>query len=115
MSREDWDGAKAKTEEQKSLIDFKPPEPNNEKGTDQQTDLGKVMEVDDLPFQSLTIGQDKPKEEPLELTDLLVPPPVTASAMASVTADDTTEDTDEGLMQQELELQQRKAKIQTIQ
>ena len=30
----------------------------------QQTDIGKVTEVDDLPFQNLTIGQDKLKEEP---------------------------------------------------
>ena len=51
-----------------------------------------------LPFQNLTIGQDKPKEEPLEVTDSLVPPPV----MVSVTADNTTEDTDGGLMKQEL-------------
>ena len=30
-SSEDWEGDKAKAKEQKSLIDFKPPEPNNEK------------------------------------------------------------------------------------
>ena len=35
-SSEDWDSAKAKAKEQKFLIDFKPPEPINEQGTDQQ-------------------------------------------------------------------------------
>ena len=60
-----------------------------------------MTEVDDLPFQNLTTGQDKPKEEPLEVTDSLVPPP----AMASVTADNTMEDTDGGLTEQELRLQ----------
>ena len=47
-SSEDWDGNKAKAKEQKSLIDFKPPEPNTKKGTDQKTDIGKVTEVDDI-------------------------------------------------------------------
>ena len=100
-SSKDWDDDKAKAKEQKSLIDFKLPEPNNEKGTDQQTDVGKVKEVDDLPFQNLTIGQDKLKEEPLEVIDSLVAP----SATASVTADNTMKDTDGGLMEQELRLQ----------
>ena len=50
-SSEDWDGHKAKTKEQKSLIGFEPPEPNNEKGTDQQTDVRKVTEVMTYPFR----------------------------------------------------------------
>ena len=54
--------------------------------------MGKVTEVNDLPFQNLTIGQDKPKEELLKVTDSLVPPPV----MASVTADDTMKTLMEG-------------------
>ena len=60
-SREDWDGDKAKAKDKKSIIDFEPPEPNNDKGTDQQTDIGKATEVDDLPFQNLTIGKDQIK------------------------------------------------------
>ena len=41
------DGDKAKTKVQKSLIDFEPPKQDNDKETDQQTDIGKVTDVDD--------------------------------------------------------------------
>ena len=58
--------------------------------------MRKVILVDDIPFQNLTIGQDKPKEEPLETTSTLVSPPV-AMTMALATdmakPDDTMEDT----------------------
>ena len=80
------------------------------KGIDQQTDVGKVTEVNGLPFQNLTIGQDKLKEEPLEVTDSLVPPPV----MASATADNTMEDTDGGLTEQELRLQREEGEYDKI-
>ena len=113
LSSEHWDRNKAKAKEQKSLIDFKSPEPNK-KGTDQQTDVGKVTEVDDLPFQNLTIGQDKPKEDPLEVTDSLVSPPAMASVTASATADDTTEDTDGGLTEQKLRLQREEEEYDKI-
>ena len=78
--------------------------------TDQQADVGKTMEVDDLLFQNLTIGQDKLKEEPLEVTDSLVLPPV----MASMTADNTMKDTDGGLMEQELRLQREEEEYHQI-
>ena len=97
---EDWDSDKAKAKEQKSLIDFKSPKQDNDRETDQQTDTGKVTDVDGIPFQNLTLGQDKLKEEPLEVTDSLVPKPV-----ALVIADDNTEKTNGGLMEQELRLQ----------
>ena len=46
--------------------------------------MRKVTLVDNISFQNLTIGQDRTKEEPLETTDTLVPPPVaTASALAT--------------------------------
>ena len=105
-SSEDWDVDKAKAKEQKSLIDFKPPKLDSDKElTDQLTDMMKVILVDNIPFQNLTTGQDKPKEEPLETTNTLVPPPV-AMTMALATdmakpdnimedtakPDDTTED-----------------------
>ena len=66
--------------------------------------------MDDLPFQNLTIEHDKLREELLEVTDSLVPPP----AMVSVTADDTKEDTDGGLMEQELQLQREEAEYNKI-
>ena len=83
--------------EQKSLTDFKSPKPDSDKElTDQLTDMRKAILVDDIPFQNLTIGQDRPKGEPLETTNTLVPPPV-AMTMALMTdtakPDDITEDT----------------------
>ena len=95
-SNGDRDSDKAKAKEQKSLIDFKPPKLDSDKElTDQLKDMRKVILVDDIPFQNLTIGQDKPKEEPLETINTLVPPPV-AMTMALVTdmakADDIVED-----------------------
>ena len=60
-SSKDWDGNKSKTKEQKSLIDFKPPKQDIDRETDQQTDTGKVTDVDDIPFQYLTLGQEKLK------------------------------------------------------
>ena len=44
------------------------------------------------------------------MTDSLVPPPV----MASVTADDTTEDTNVGLMEQELGVQREEEEYNKI-
>ena len=70
--------------------------------------------MDDLPFQNLTIVQDKPKEEPLEVTDSLVPPSVTASVMASAIVDNAVEDTDGGLMEQELRLQREEEEYEKI-
>ena len=93
----DRDSDKAKAKEQKSQIDFEPPKQDQDKKTDQQSDIGKVTEVEDLLFQNLTLGQDKLKEELLEVTDSLVPP-----AMASAMADATTKDTDGALTDQEL-------------
>ena len=118
-SSEDLDGDKTKAKEQKSLIDFKPPNPDSDKEfTDQLTDMRKVILVDDIPFQNLTIGQNRPKEEPLETTNTLVPPPV-AAAMALATdmakpddtledkakPDDTTEDNNGELTEHEQRLQ----------
>ena len=53
-SSKDWGSNKAKTKEQKSLTNFKPPKQDNDKETDQQTDIGKVADVHDIPFQNLT-------------------------------------------------------------
>ena len=56
--------------------------------------------MDNIPFQNLTLGQDKPKVEPLEVTGSPVPPP-----MASATGDDNIKGTNGGLTEQELTLQ----------
>ena len=96
-SSEDWDGDKAKAKEQKSLIDFELPKPDSDKElTDQLTDVRKVILVDDIPFQNLTMGQDKPKVEPLEATSTLIPSPVaptTALVTDMAKPDDVTKDT----------------------
>ena len=86
-SSEDWDSDKAKAKEQRSLIHFEPLKPYSDKELiDQLTDMRKVILVDDIPFQNLTIGQDKQEEEPLETTNTVVPLPV---AMTMALATDT--------------------------
>ena len=59
-SCEDWDGNKAKAKKQgKSLIDFNDPKP--------QTSMEQTMDIDEVPFSKLQIGQSDPKEETLEV------------------------------------------------
>ena len=48
------------------------------------------------------------------MTDSLVPPLAMASVMTSATADDTIEDTDGGLMEQELRLQREEEEYNKI-
>ena len=100
---------KAKAKGQKSLIDFKPPKQDNDKETDQKTDIGKVTDGDNIPFQNMTLGQDKPKEELLEVTGTLFPPP-----KASVMADDNTKHNNGGLTEQELRLQRAEEEYDRI-
>ena len=65
---EDWDSIKAKAKEQsKSLIDFSDPK--------LKTDTEQTMDIDKVPFSILQIGQVNQKEEPLEVMELLTPPP----------------------------------------
>ena len=68
-SSKDWDSTKAKAGEQTdTLINFNEPRPqtNNNK----TTDIGKVA------FSKLQIGQSDPKEELIQVTDSLIPPPL---------------------------------------
>ena len=101
MSSEYWDEEKAKAREQKSLIDFDPPKLDSDKQTTNLvTDERKVMLVDDIPFQKLTIQQDRPKEELPEVTDALVPPPEASAAtpaMEVAKPDEILEENNEGL------------------
>ena len=108
-SSKDWGSDKAKAKEQESLIDVKPPKQDNDRETDQQTDTGNVTDVDDIPFQNLTLQQDKLKEELLDVTDSLVTAP-TALAMA----DDNIKESDGGLMEQELRLQKEEKEYNRI-
>ena len=98
-SSENWDGNKAKAMEQnKSLIDFE--------ALNQKTDTEKIMDVDEIPFSKLQIGQDSHKEEPLELTESLVLPPSTLA-----TLEDTTKNTDKGLTEVKVKLQGEEEKF----
>ena len=42
-----------------------------------QTDIDKITDVNEVAFSKLQIGQSNLKEEPIEVTDALVPPPST--------------------------------------
>ena len=65
-SSEDWDGTKAKAREQtETLIDINEPRP--------QTDNDKTTDTDKVAFSKLQMGQSDPKEEPIEMTDSLIP------------------------------------------
>ena len=72
-SSEDWDGTKAMAREQnKLLIDFYNPK--------SQTNTEQTMDIDEVAFSKLQIGQSDPKEEPLEVTRSLIPPPPATEA-----------------------------------
>ena len=86
------------THEGNYLVDFSDPEPKAD--TEQTTDIDKV------PFSKLQIGQDNQKEEPLEVTESLVPPPPITEA-----SDNTVENTNgEELMEAEKRLQREEEK-----
>ena len=112
---EDWDGEKVKAREQKSLVDFDPPKPDSDKQTtDLEIDKRKVVSVDDLPIQNLSIHQDKLEEELPEVSDALVPPPE-ASAATPVTdvakLEDIREKSNGGLTEQEQRIQREEEEI----
>ena len=51
------------------MIDFEAPK--------QMTGMEKVTDIDEVPFHKLNLGQDDQKEEePLEVIESLVPPPL---------------------------------------
>ena len=67
-SSKDWDGTKAKIKEETNLLmDWNMPKP--------KTDITQKMNVDKLAFSKLQIRQSDLEEEPVSMTDLLVPPP----------------------------------------
>ena len=89
-SSEDWDGTKAKVREQtKSLIDFSDPKP--------QPDFEQTMDIDEVAFSKLQIGQNDLMEELPEVAKSLVPPP-----SATGPSEQATENTnEEGLSEAE--------------
>ena len=69
-SSKDWDGTKAKAkEETNSLMDYNTPK--------LQTDIDQKTDVDEIAFSKLESGQSDLKEELVEVTDSLIPPPMT--------------------------------------
>ena len=67
-SSKDWDGSKAKAREQTyTLIDFNEPKP--------QTDNDKTTDINNVAFSKLHNGQSNLREELIEVTDSLIPPP----------------------------------------
>ena len=69
-SSKDWDGTKAKTKEDNNLLtDWNTPKP--------QTDIDHKMDADELAISKLQIRQNDPKEELVDMTDLLVLSPTT--------------------------------------
>ena len=94
-SSEDWDGDKAK--EQKSLIALDFPKLNRD--PDQTTD------IDTVHFHNLSLGQDRQKaEEPVKLTQSLVPLPTDTTNVEDAAKDEPGE-AEEQLMQMKLRLQ----------
>ena len=75
VSRSDWssedcDGTKAKAKEQtNSLLDYNMPK--------SQTDIDQKADANEIAFIQLQTRQSDPKEEPVEVTDSLIPPPLT--------------------------------------
>ena len=79
----DWsnkylDGTKAKAREQnKTLIDFSDSKP--------QVKTEQTMDIDEVAFSKLQIGQSNPGEETLEVTKSLIPPPPVMEAPEEAT------------------------------
>ena len=68
--------------------------------------MEQTTDIDEVAFSKLQIGQSDLKEEPLEVTNSLIPPPSTMEILG-----DMTENTDEeGLMEAERRLQREEEK-----
>ena len=66
----------------------------------------KIIDIDEVPFSKLHIGQGNHKEEPLDVMELLVPPTTTLATLG-----DNTKNTDEGLTEVEEIFQREKEKF----
>ena len=84
-SSEDWDSTKAKAREQnKLLIDLDDPKP--------QTNMEQTMDIDEVTFSKLQIGQSNLREELLEVKKSLIPAPAPAKAPEEVTGNTDREE-----------------------
>ena len=98
-SNKDWHGTKAKAREQyNSLIDFNDPKP--------KTNMEQTTDIDEVAFSKLQIRQSDPKEEPLEVTKSVIPPPPVTEAPEEVTEDTNREE----LLEVEKRLQREEEK-----
>ena len=98
-SSKDWDGTKTKARGQNnSLIDFNEPK--------HQTNIDQTTDIDEVAFIKLQIGQSNPKEEPIEVTKSLIPPPSVIKTPGEVTENTNGEE----LLEVEKRLQKEEEK-----
>ena len=84
-SSEDWDITEAKAREQTdTLIDFYEPRP--------QTESDKTTDIDEVAFSKLQIRQSNLKEELIEVTDSLIPPPLVMETSGDMTGNANIEE-----------------------
>ena len=70
--------------------------------------MEQTMDIDEVPFHKLNLGQDEQKEkEPLEMTQSLVPPPSDQMNVEAPTKDET----EEGQTHKEIRLQKEVEKF----
>ena len=90
------------------------PKPDtNQQMTNVTVDKKETVITDDLPFQELTIQQDNPDKESLEIMDALIPPLETLAKTPVTDAmrpGNSTETYYKTLTEQELKLQREKEK-----
>ena len=75
-----------------------------------QTDIDKTTDINEVAFSKLQIIQSNPKEEPIEVTDSLVPPPLTETP-----GDTTGKNNDKELLDAERKIQQEEEKYKLYQ
>ena len=72
-----------------------------------QSEPNSKPEVDKLDIDNLYLEHDSPKEEKIEVTDLLVPPPTTNKEEEKAMMHEMTEETMEEMMEAEKKYQQK--------
>ena len=101
-SSEDWDSEKAKAREHKSLIVFNPPKPDS-----RQTAYLEIAH--NLPYQNLSMHEDKKEEELPEVTGALVPPPeaLAATPLTEVIKPENITEENNGALADQVQILQR--------
>ena len=75
-----------------------------------QTNIDKTMDVNEIALSKLQIRQSDPKEEPIEVTDSLIPPPLTETPGGMTGKNDRKE-----LLEVERKIQQEEEKYELYQ